>query len=353
MGGIREYLLRNITAIKWLVAVVAVVAAGFALKVGQVFFAPLVFTALAVMLVAPLQQRFDALFKGRFSALSLVLTLLAILVVLGIFIGGIWFSANSIAHRVPAYAMKSRELWLQFNAWAASHRLPVTLTGDLGGRLEQIALHSLTMIFTSLSTFVSRLGLILILLLLSLLQVRYWQAKLRTSSRATGLNYAGILTVFSQKLGHFLFIQTMINLVAGAVITAWLLVLGVDLAPVLGISAFLLEYVPIIGSLIVSFLAAMVALLQYGPIRAAAVLAGLIIIYQVNGNFITPRFQGKSVSVSPVLLILSIVFWSWLWGITGTLIALPLTVALVAASDTVPFLGSLFSIFRTNTKGAG
>jgi AI-2 transport protein TqsA len=347
MDEIQKNIQRDTTRIKWLAAIIAAVLMMYAFKVAQVFFAPVLFTAIIAMLVAPVQQRLDFLLKGKYAALNLVLTLLVIIVVVGIFIEGIWFSGTIIAHRAPAYSGKFTQLWLQFSAWAGRHHIPVQLSGAQASSIAQKALGSLAVLLSSLSSLISMLGLILILLLLTLMELRQWREKLRGSpDGGTGRQALETMDTIALKVRQYLFILTVLNVLTGVAVGAWLLVLGIDFAPVLGVLAFLFNYIPYIGSFIVAFLAALVALLQYGPGHAVAVLAGLIVINQVNGTFLQPRLTGKSVTVSPAFLFLSIVFWSWMWGIEGTLLAVPIAIAIVVAADTIPAFRPFIALLK-------
>jgi predicted PurR-regulated permease PerM len=113
------------------------------------------------------------------------------------------------------------------------------------------------------------------------------------------------------------------------VLTAgWCLILSVDLALVWGLLAFVLNFIPTLGSIIAAIIPALVATVFQGPAIGAGVLVGLAIIQTILGNFVDPKLQGKYLKLSPFVALLSIVFWGWVWGIPGAFIGVPMTAAI-------------------------
>ncbi|WP_265584482.1 MULTISPECIES: AI-2E family transporter [unclassified Coleofasciculus] len=109
----------------------------------------------------------------------------------------------------------------------------------------------------------------------------------------------------------------------------WCFVLGVDLAFVWGLVAFVLNYIPTLGSIIAVIPPTLVALVFEGVGIGIATLIGLAVIQVVMGNFIDPRVQGKSLQLSPFVALISIVFWGWVWDISGAILGVPMTVAII------------------------
>jgi AI-2 transport protein TqsA len=104
-----------------------------------------------------------------------------------------------------------------------------------------------------------------------------------------------------------------------------------------GFLAFLLEYVPSVGSLLAVIPPTLMALAEGGGMgRAAAVLASFTVMQVILGNVIDPKIEGRLMSISPFGVLLSILFWGWLWGAVGALLAVPLTVAVVIVCRRLP-----------------
>jgi predicted PurR-regulated permease PerM len=96
-----------------------------------------------------------------------------------------------------------------------------------------------------------------------------------------------------------------------------------------GLLAFVLNFIPTLGSLIAAIVPALVATLFQGPAIGAATLAGLAVIQTILGNFVDPKLQGTYLKLSPFVALLSIVFWGWVWGIPGAFIGVPMTAAVM------------------------
>jgi predicted PurR-regulated permease PerM len=135
---------------------------------------------------------------------------------------------------------------------------------------------------------------------------------------------------------RYVWVKTLTSAVTG--VATWLaaLAFGLPLAWVWGFLAFLLEYIPSVGSALAVLPPTLMALAEGGVQKAAAVLlvvGGLQVFF---GNVVDPRLEGKLMSLSPFGVLLSIVFWGWLWGPAGALLAVPLTVAVVIACRHIP-----------------
>jgi AI-2 transport protein TqsA len=135
---------------------------------------------------------------------------------------------------------------------------------------------------------------------------------------------------------RYVWVKSLTSVITG--LATWLLALafGLPLAWVWGFLAFLFEYVPTIGSLLAVVPPTLMALADGGPARAGLVLVTIGAMQVMFGNVIDPRLEGRLMSISPFGVLLSIVFWGWLWGAVGALLAVPLTVALVIACRHTP-----------------
>ncbi len=131
-----------------------------------------------------------------------------------------------------------------------------------------------------------------------------------------------------RQVQRYLALKTAISLVTGTAIGigAWLL--GVDFALFWGFLAFALNYIPNIGSVIAAVPAILVALLQFGPGRAIGLTVIYLAVNIVFGNFADPILIGRQLRLSPIIVLMSLVFWGWTLGLTGMFLAVPLTITL-------------------------
>lgn len=124
---------------------------------------------------------------------------------------------------------------------------------------------------------------------------------------------------------EYLSIKTKISLVTGAM--AWLLcwAVGVDYPVLWGVIAFLLNYVPNLGSIIAAVPPVLLGFVQYGWERSLVLLGGYLAINTIMGNIIEPKVMGKRLGLSSLVVFLSLVFWGWVWGPLGMFLSVPLT----------------------------
>jgi predicted PurR-regulated permease PerM len=132
-------------------------------------------------------------------------------------------------------------------------------------------------------------------------------------------------------VNQYLGIKTLTSLATGLAIFLWLVVQGVDYPVMWGVFAFLFNYIPNIGSIIAAVPAVLLALVQLGPVPAAFVGIGFLIVNTVVGSVIEPRIMGKGVGLSALVVFLSLAFWGWVLGPVGMLLSVPLTMAVKIA----------------------
>jgi AI-2 transport protein TqsA len=145
-----------------------------------------------------------------------------------------------------------------------------------------------------------------------------------------GAHSVGVLSAARalKQVQRYLALKTLISLVTGALIGTGAWLLGVDFALLWGFLAFALNYIPSIGSIIAAVPAVLVALLQFGPGRAIALAGVYLVVNLAVGNVADPILVGRQLRLSPIIVIMSLVFWGWTLGIPGMFLAVPLTIAL-------------------------
>jgi AI-2 transport protein TqsA len=141
---------------------------------------------------------------------------------------------------------------------------------------------------------------------------------------------------FSQTVQRYMALKTIISLITGALIWIWLAILGVDFALLWGFVAFLLNFIPNVGSIIAAIPAVLLALAQLGVGPAILTLVGYLVVNNVVGNVIEPKVMGRGLGLSTLVVFVSLVFWGWIFGIVGMLLSVPLTMTLKIGFDSSP-----------------
>ncbi|MBN1606402.1 MAG: AI-2E family transporter [Polyangiaceae bacterium] len=124
---------------------------------------------------------------------------------------------------------------------------------------------------------------------------------------------------------RYLFVKSATSAGTGFLCGVWCLAIGLDNAVMWGLVTFLLNYIPVVGSVVVTVLAGLAGLVELGVADGLLLLGGLAVINVLIGYLLEPRVLGRAVGLSPLIVIVSIVFWGWLLGPSGALLSVPLT----------------------------
>lgn len=193
--------------------------------------------------------------------------------------------------------------------------------------------------------FLSATAIVILFTIFMLSEATGFPAKLRAAigrGDADLSRFAGAVT----DIQRYLAIKTAVSLATGTLVAIWLSIIGVDFPVMWGMLAFLFNFVPNVGSLIAAVPAVLFAALQLGPLSAFLAALGYIIVNIGLGNLVEPHLMGRRFGLSTLVVIISLVFWGWLWGPVGMLMSVPLTVVVRIAleyTDDLRWLAVLLS----------
>ncbi|HVK54621.1 MAG TPA: AI-2E family transporter [Burkholderiales bacterium] len=162
-----------------------------------------------------------------------------------------------------------------------------------------------------------------------------------------------VLDEIHAQIQRFLLIQVVASALVG--VATWLafLWIGVDQAAVWGIAAGILNSVPYVGAVVVTFGTALVGFLQFGTLSMALVVSGVtLLITSLEGFLITPWLTGRACRMNPVVVFIAVLFWGWLWGPWGLLLGVPITVVIKVVCDHVEQLASIGELLGDTPKAA-
>lgn len=189
-------------------------------------------------------------------------------------------------------------------------------------------------------SFVKHLFMIIIYLVFLLLGKPFFKYKLLKAldaSRAKRVD--SIVSAIAGQISRYLYMQFLISFATGLCVWLALTIIKVDFAVTWGALAFILNFIPIVGSIVASIPPILLAFIQYAPEESwwqgiAAALA-LLSIQMVIGNGIAPKVLGDTLNLSPVVVLLSLIFWGWLWGIIGALLSIPIASAIKIVCENI------------------
>jgi AI-2 transport protein TqsA len=336
MSQVRD--VAGVHALVWLAAIIAAVCVVWLLRAASAVMVPLATAFFVAIAVQPVHHYLER--RGPSQRwVAPVLTMAFITAILG---GGIWAIAESIDEAVeaaPRYAGQLQQVRTTLEAAAREYGLPLPSTLFDAANVSQRLAGFLEAAARTAMEIVAGLVLVFFLVVLMLLEAVVWRDNTRRAFHdARGRMALETVAQVAGKIRGYLYVRTMLGLASAVAAGVWLFVLDVDLVLVWVVLTFLLNYIPNIGSIIAVLPPSLLAMLQHGPLYGAIVLGGLALFEQIIGNFIDPRMQGRRLHLSPVLVLTALVFWTWMWGPVGALLAVPMTVALLAAAEHVPAL---------------
>jgi AI-2 transport protein TqsA len=317
-----------------LLAVIATVLVIAFLKWSQVATMPLAFALFLIALAWPLQEWLERRLP-RWA--SFALTALSLLLVIGLFLGALVWCGETVADRAPQYAGKVQTIYRQLQGWARGLGLSLPSGGDGSGGGPGADLAK--SVVKALSSSISLILLIVAFAILGLFEVRDFRAKSMRAfrDRSRGERIAETVRTIVVKYQRYILARTIAAVLQGVSYWLFALLVGLDFAFLWGLLAFLLNYIPTLGSALAVIPPTLFALVQFdGFSRPLLVFAGAAVLQVLMGNYLDPYIEGRLVSLSPLVVLVSIIFWGWVWGIPGAFLGVPITIGIVIASDHFP-----------------
>jgi len=308
-----------------LLAVLVVLAVGVVLQATKAVVLPLVVAWLLSYLLSPVITFLER--RRVPTVFSTALILFALLLLC--YLGGIFLKARVDAF-VQAYPRHYEErLSVMLADLSARWKFSVDpLAGvNWGGQIRSW----LVTASGSVLSFITNLLMVMIFLVFLLLGKPYFGYKLRKAlSPAMAERVEGVVLSIGGGISRYLYIQFVISFVTGFLVWFALTLVKVDFAITWGALAFFLNFIPTLGSIVASIPPILLAFIQYYPQVWPAVMAAslILVIQQVLGNIITPKVMGDNLNLSPVVVLLSLIFWGWLWGPVGAILSVPLASAI-------------------------
>jgi predicted PurR-regulated permease PerM len=251
---------------------------------------------------------------------------IALVVELGVLSGVVFLVGGSIrgfTEAAPRYQVRLRAIGAEAIDWLAARGVvierdalydlfdPGMAFDMVGGALRGIA------------GALSQTLIVVLIVLFVLIEAAGFPDKLRAAfGRASASER---FDAIRHDVMKYLGIKTAVSLATGTIVGVAVAILGVDFPVLWGLLAFLLNYIPSLGSILAAIPPSLLALVQYGVGRAIAVALLFLAVNVVLGNFLEPRLMGRKLGLSTLVVFLSLIFWGWVWGPVGMLFSVPLT----------------------------
>ena len=270
--------------------------------------------------------------KGLPAALALLLVMsafVALVFLIGALVGN---SVQDFSGTFPHYQVRLQEKTADLVTWLGNRGLHIS--GELISSYMDPAkaMKMAANVLSSMGGLLTNSFLILITVIFIMLEAASFPDKWRMAST----NAEESLTRFSaatENINQYMGIKMLTSLATGVAVIIWLAIVGVDYPVLWGLLAFLLNFVPSIGSIIAAIPPVILALIQLGIGPALATAAGFLVVNIIIGTFLEPRYMGKGLGLSTLVVFLSLVLWGWVLGPVGMLLSVPLTIAIKIALD--------------------
>ncbi|TMP10150.1 pheromone autoinducer 2 transporter [Pseudoalteromonas sp. S3178] len=309
-------------------AALVVVLAG--IKAASVIIIPFILAAFIAIVCNPLIK-----FFARYSIPKGIAVMLVVLIIvgLGVSLGGlVGQSVNDFSQQLPEYKAKLQEDFVWLVDLASQYNILINKDQILSmfdpGKMVDVA----TNMLTGLGGVMANMFLIILTVVFMLFEGPMLRNKIHAALKDPD-NKMKQIDRFLESINSYLAIKTLVSLGTGIIAAFYLWILDVDYFVLWGVLAFMFNYIPNIGSIIAAVPAVLLALITQGPLIAGLVGAGYLTINTVMGNIIEPKFMGKGLGLSTLVVFLSLIFWGWLLGTVGMLLSVPLTMIVKIALE--------------------
>jgi len=326
---------------------VLILVAALALREVASLVVPILFGLFLALLASPLLNRLERRGASRLVALAAAIGLVLLVVVAAVAI--IAVSVSQLAVLIPRYEDRLAEVIADAQQALAGYGIE-TNPETIPGLLTPGALASFVQ---STAAAIGRTAGALFVLTFTLIYALSGAASLRSRVEGRlGQRHALIAGVsrFGTDLRRFLVVRAQLGLFAALLVFVLLLVLGVPLPALWALLTFAASFIPNIGTIVALVPPTLLALLDSGVGAAGVVVVGFTLINFAQDYLLQPRMMGTELNLSPLVIFISIIVWAWILGPAGALLAVPLTVGVVALLEAFPSSSSIALLMRDHDE---
>jgi predicted PurR-regulated permease PerM len=310
------------------VGIIAAVLLASAAKQASAVFAPLALALFIIAIVWPLQNRLQAKIP---KLLALGVTIVVTVVVCLAFASLAAWGFGRVGRSLTADAAHYETLYEATVTWLDGHG--VSVAGLWAEYFNVPWLLSATQQITGrVASTLSFWLIAVVYVVLGLLEIEDMKRKIEMlGNREVARVLLDGSAVTAAKFRKYMLVRTQMSAATGLLVGAFAWIVGLQFAFEWGVIAFALNYIPFIGPFIATLFPTLLAMTQFGSWQAVlGVFVCLNIIQFVVGSYIEPRVSGTMLSISPFVVLFAIFFWTFLWGLFGTFIGVPIALAILS-----------------------
>lgn len=267
---------------------------------------------------------------GKFSLPKWLVTIISTVVVfLAIYSIASIISANfqSLARNFPTYSENISKALVGLENLLGIKELDESFIALIGEYKTSIVVYA-----GSFATVIGQFLIILIYVVFLLLEESLFQQKIEKVLQTTkaGINIHGTLSAVTDLFDDYLSVKIFTSFLTGLLSYFALLIIGIELPALWAFIIFLFNFIPSIGSIVATLFPALFGLIQYGEISVGlTVLVAVGVIQVLVGNVLDPRLMGDRLNISPLVVLLGLTLWGFMWGVVGMILSVPITATLI------------------------
>ncbi len=312
------------------IASVVIILAG--VKSASVIIVPFLLALFISVTISPFYLWLQS--KGLPQGFALAATIVVLFGVIGTLIMFLGSSIQNFTHNAPVYEQKLRSDLVHYLLALENKGIKIPKDDIIQMFATDSVIEYIAKTLRSLGALLTNSLMILITVVFMLMEISQFSKKIEVINSP---RLSSLLDV-SKNIKQFILLKSITSAATGIFIAIALKITGIDYALLWGLVAFLLNFIPNIGSIIAAIPALLMALVQYDIKIALVVMVIYLTVNIVIGSILEPRIMGRGLGLSPLVVFLSLVFWGWLLGPVGMLLSIPLTIMvkiiLEASEDT-------------------
>ncbi len=288
---------------------------------------------IAIIAATPLQKLKQ---RGLSTLLSVVIVIAVVLIVMVLIAMMLGNSATQFNAALPVYEARLDELANQGLGYLTAKGIEFDKVGIMRA-LDASAILSFTnTLISGIGDALSNIFLIVFIVIFMLIEASGFSRKLAILDGEDGNTILAGAAELVQSVNRYVAAKAVVSLATGTLIWISLEFVGLDFAPLWGFLAFVLNFIPNIGSVLAAVPAVLLAMLQLDLTAVLVVIAIYVVINTVIGNLIEPAIMGQRVGLSVLAVFLSLIFWGWMFGPIGMLLSVPLSMVVKFAAHSNP-----------------
>jgi len=330
-------------AVFFLLAIITVILVAAVLKITSSMMLLFTIALLLALVISPLVNFLGNKFRiPRITSVLLVLLFL----VGGIYAMGmiLYSSGRTLLTLYPRYEARITEIYI----WVARlFELPydehLSIFDNIWGQAGvRNSVRDMTLAFSNTFLgFLSNSVMMVIIMIFLLLEAAFFKEKLIRAFEGTRAGQIiKISSDIMKQVTRYLSIKFIVSLVTGFLVGLGLWVIGVEFAAVWGLIQFVLNFIPVVGSIAVGVAATLFSLIQFWPDPMHVVATGIVMLTlnMVIGMIIEPKIMGDNLGISPLMVLVFLMIWGWLWGFAGLILAVPMMSIIKIVCENIPVL---------------